>query len=534
VEVEGLARPVASCTTALANGMIVRTNTEALEDDRRTLLRMLAERYPSEALADGSENRFLDAIREAGLEAHLGERDASEPIDDAHPYIRVDMARCIHCYRCERICNDVQGQFTWRIWDRGARTRLVPDSGTTLAESSCVSCGACADSCPSGALEDKSLGLHGAPTQWTRTTCAYCGVGCEMNVGTRAGRIVSVRPVLESPVSKGHLCSKGRYAYGFVDASDRVTTPLIREGARWRAVSWSEAIGYVATRLSELISRSGPDSIGVLGSARGTNEESYVAQKFARMAVGTNNVDCCARVCHAPSAAALKTTLGTGASTNSFDDIERARTILVCGSNTTYCHPVVGARIRQAARRGTKLIVIDARPIELVEVADLHLAPRPGTDIVLFNAMARVILDEDLVDDAFLDSRVSGLEELRAHVAPCSPERAAVECGVDADGIRLAARLYATGRPSMSVHGLGLTEHVHGTDTVMALINLALLTGNLGRPGTGINPLRGQNNVQGAAHMGCEPRGLTGMIPVERGRALFEEVYGAPLPRRRG
>jgi formate dehydrogenase major subunit len=530
VEVDGMGRPVAACTTPLAEGMVVRTHTPVLEAERRTLLRLLAERYP----AGPADNVFLREIRAHGLEDALGARVRSEPMDDAHPYIAVDMSRCILCYRCERICNDVQGQFTWRVWNRGADTRIVPDSGTTLRASSCVSCGACADSCPSGALVDKTTLALGLATRWTRTTCPYCGVGCEMHVGTRAGRLVAVRPALDAPVNRGHLCSKGRYAFGYVDAADRVTSPLIRDAGAWRPVSWDEAIRHVAERLTDIVGRHGSDAVGVLGSARATNEDNYVAQKFARVVLRTNNVDCCARVCHAPSAAALGAMLGTGAATNSFADIERARTIMVCGSNTTACHPIVGARIKQAALRGAKLVVIDARRIELAEYADVHLAPRPGTDLVLFNAMAQVILAEGLVDEAFVAERVDGLDAFRAFVAAWTPERAAAECGVAADDIRRAARLYATERPAMSVHGLGLTEHVHGTDTVMTLVNVALLTGNLGRPGTGVNPLRGQNNVQGAAHMGCEPRSLTGMVSVEEGRARFERVWRASLPRTRG
>jgi formate dehydrogenase major subunit len=526
VEVEGIGRPVAACTTPLVDGTVVTTHTPALEAERRTLLRLLAERYPPGA----ADNAFLRELRAYGLEAALAGQPRPDLVDDAHPYIRVDMNRCIYCYRCERICNDVQGQFTWRIWNRGAETRIVPDSGTTLRASSCVSCGACADSCPSGALADKSTLALGPATRWTRTTCPYCGVGCEMDVGTRDGRLVAVRPALDAPVNQGHLCVKGRYAFGFVDAADRVTAPLIRQGSAWRTVSWDDAVRHVGERLREIVTRHGPDAVGVLGSARAANEENYVAQKFARVVVGTNNVDCCARVCHAPSAAALKAMLGTGASTNSYADIERARTILVCGSNTTACHPIVGARIKQAALRGAKLVVVDTRRIELADYADVYLAPRPGTDLILFNAMAHVILTEELADEAFVAGRVDGLDAFRAFVADWTPERVAPECGVPADDIRRAARLYATERPAMSFHGLGLTEHVHGTDTVMALINLALLTGNVGRPGAGINPLRGQNNVQGAAHMGCDPRNLTGMVSMEEGRARFERVWRAPVP----
>ena len=504
-----------------------------MEAERATLLKLLAWNHPASAL-DGLDTDFLREIRSHGLAGELKRNERPELVDDSHPYIRVDMNRCIDCYRCQRICADVQGQFTWQIQNRGAETRIVADAGTTLRASSCVSCGACVDSCPTGALQDKSLLRLGAPTKWTRTTCPYCGVGCEMNVGTRDGSIVVCRPQPDAPVAKGHLCSKGRYAFTFVNAPDRQTAPMIRRDGHWRKVSFPEALAFTAERLSRIVSLHGPDAIGVLGSARATNEDNYVLQKFARVVLGTNNVDCCARVCHAPSAAALKTMLGTGASTNSFDDIERARTILVCGSNATSCHPVVGARIKQAALAGARLIVIDSRRTELAEHADLHLAPRAGTDLVLFNAMAHVVLDEGLLDHDFIRDRVDGLDELRAFVAAFTPERAAVECGVDAADIRQAARWYATERPALGVHGLGLTEHVHGTDTVMALINLALLTGNLGRPGTGVNPLRGQNNVQGSAHMGCEPRGLTGAVTIKEGGARFAEAWNAPISKVRG
>jgi formate dehydrogenase major subunit len=531
VQVRGMAHPVSSCTTALTEGMLVESHSPALEAERRTLLELLAWRHPAEPTVD---NAFLRAVRAYGATSALKGTSDPAKLDAAHPHILVDMSRCIDCYACERICREVQGQSTWHVVSRGNTTKLVPDSGGSLRDSSCVSCGACVDVCPSGALQDKSLLALGVPTQWTRTTCPYCGVGCEMQVGTRGDQIVDVRPARDAPVNKGHLCSKGRYAFDFVRSSDRVTEPLIRDGDAWRAASWSDAVSYLAERLRRIVATHGPDSIGILGSARATNEENYVVQKFARVVLGTNNVDCCARVCHAPSAAALGELLGTGAATSSFDDIERARTILVCGSNTTSCHPIVGARIRQAAWRGANLIVIDARRTELAETADLHLAPRPGTDLLLFHAMANVVIEEGLVDEPFVRERVDGLEELRAHVARFSPEDVAGPCGVDAGAIREAARLYAKARPGFSAHGLGLTEHVQGTETVMALINLALLTGNVGRPGAGVNPLRGQNNVQGSAHMGCEPAHLTGYAPLEEGRARFESAWDVTLPRSRG
>jgi len=351
-----------------------------------------------------------------------------------------------------------------------------------------------------------------------------------MNVGTRDRRIVQVKPVLDAPVSKGHLCVKGRYAFDFTHAADRVTEPMIRVGREWRKVSWPEAIECVASNFRRILEETGSDSLGVLGSARGTNEENYLAQKFARVVLGTNNVDCCARVCHAPTAAGMKQTLGTGAATNSFDDIEHAAAFLIFGCNPTENHPIVGARIKQAVLRGAKLIVIDPREIELTRHAGVHLQLRPGTNVPLLHALAHVIVQEKLIDEAAIRDRVSDHAAFCDFIAAWTPERATAITGVPADDIRKAARLYAVHKPAMCFHGLGMTEHVQGTEAVMCLVNLALLTGNFGKPGSGVNPLRGQNNVQGSAHMGCEPGNLTGYVPLAQGRAAFEAVWQAPVP----
>jgi formate dehydrogenase major subunit len=534
VHVDGYEKPVPACATPLVAGMTIATDAPDLRENRRALVEMLVGRYPAEAIRRFPDKPFHRAVREMGLLERAADDHPEAGRDDrSHPYIAVDMARCIDCYRCVRICAELQGQDVWHVRDRGLDTRIQPD-GPTLATSTCVGCGACVDTCPTGALEDRSSSPLQAPSQWTRTVCPYCGVGCEMDVGTRSGRIVSVTPSLDAPVNKGHLCVKGRYAYGFVSAADRITEPMIRDGPTWRRASWNEARAFVAARLADLIARHGPDSIGLLGSARATNEDNYVTQKFARAVIGTNNVDCCARVCHTPSAAALKRALGTGYGTNSFDDIERARTILVCGANPTENHPVVGARIRQAARRGARLIVIDPRRIELAGEADCHLALRPGTTVALLNAMAHTIVAEGLGDRAFLDTRVDGLDAFVQFIDGWPPERAATVCGVGAEAIREAARLYAGAPPAMIVHGLGVTEHVQGTDGVTALINLALLTGNLGKEGAGVNPLRGQNNVQGAAHMGCDPSVLPGSTPFDHGRDACARLWGRPLPHSRG
>ena len=534
VEVKGMARPATACNTPAQNGMEIQTHTPEIEQSWRTLLCLLARGYPPEPFGRFPEKELHRYLRAYQLDSELHGEPNPQLLDDSHPYIHVDMSQCIYCYRCVRICEEVQGQFVWRVWNRGDATRILPDSGTTLLESSCVSCGACVDTCPTGALEDQTLLLHGIPTKWEKTTCPYCGTGCEMQVGTRENQMVTIKPAMEAPVSKGHLCVKGRYAFAFQHAPDRITRPMIRENGQWKEVSWPDAISFVATSLRRIVEQHGPESVGILGSARATNEENYLAQKFARIVLGTNNVDCCARVCHAPSAAAMKRVLGTGAATNSFEDIEKARTILICGANPTENHPIVGARIKQAALRGTPLIVIDPRRTELTEYADIHLALRPGTNVALLNAIACAIVEENLYNSAFLKERVSEWEGFQEFIRTWTPEKASAVCGVAADLIRRAARLYATSRPSMCFHGLGLTEHIQGTDGVMALVNLALLTGNIGTPGAGINPLRGQNNVQGSAHMGCEPGQLTGAVSLEDGRRRFEAVWGAPLPARPG
>jgi formate dehydrogenase major subunit len=532
VSVKGQSKPVTSCNAVVADGMEIATHTDELESLRRTLLKLLARDYPADQVDRFPDKQFHRYLKAYGVQATGKPQPAK--LDLSHPYIHVDMSQCVTCYRCVRICDEVQGQFVWQAWNRGDQTEIRPATGVNLATSECVSCGACVDTCPSGALEDKSLLLHGVPTQWTKTICSYCGTGCEVNVGTRDNRITTIRPALEGPSNHGHTCVKGRYAFDYVYAKDRVTSPMIRRDGDWQKVGWDEAIAFVADRLRDTIARHGPDSIGLLTSARGTNEENYVGQKFARLALGTNNVDCCARVCHSPTAAAMKMTLGTGAATNSLDDIELAKTILVCGANPTDGHPVTGARIKQAVRRGANLIIVDPREIELNQFATIHLALRPGTNVIVFNAMAATIVEEGLVNESFVRERLTEYDEFREYIRQFIPEKVASVCGIPAETLRQAARLYATDGPSLSVHGLGMTEHIQGTEGIMALVNIALLTGNIGQPGTGINPLRGQNNVQGAPHMGCEPKLLAGYVPIDDARQKFEAAYRAPLPVTKG
>ncbi len=531
VEIEGQDRLAAACTTPLAEGMSILTHSDATEADRRTNLRLLAANYPAnEPLDDHIE--FHRYLKHYGIEPSGARSGGFKDFD--HPYIQVDMDKCVHCYRCVRICNELQGQFVWRVWNRGDRTEIRPDKGDSLLSSSCVSCGACADTCPSGAIQDRLVVERGQPTSWTRTTCAYCGTGCEMEVGVRDGEVIVARPVKDAPVNKGHLCVKGRYAHRFAHAKDRVTEPMIRIDGTWKEVSWDEAYAFIGSRLKSILQEHGPSAIGVLGSSRATNEENYFAQKFARVVIGSNNVDCCARVCHAPSASALKSTLGTGASTNSFNDIELAHGFMICGANPTENHPIVGARIKQQVLKGAQLVVVDPRKTELAQLADVHLQIRPGTNIPTFHAIAHAILVADLCDHEFIVQRTQDLEGFRAFLAEWTPERAAQIAGVSADDIRKAAKIYATAKPAMIFHGLGMTEHTQGTEGVRCLVNLALLTGNLGKPGSGENPLRGQNNVQGSAHMGCEPSNLAGYTPIETSAPLFEEVWGVPIPREPG
>ncbi|HEU4480190.1 MAG TPA: molybdopterin-dependent oxidoreductase, partial [Pyrinomonadaceae bacterium] len=423
VHVEGKPRPVTACNTPLAPGAVISTHTAALENERRMILKMLAQDHPGEGLRKVPEKPFYKyALRYGLTESDFNGSHQPDLLDDSHPYIHVDMSQCIVCYRCVRICDELQGQFVWQILGRGHQTQIVPDSGTTLRESSCVGCGACVDTCPSGALEDKSVLAPEHATKWTRTTCAYCGTGCEMSVGTNQNQIVAIKPLPEAPVSQGHLCVKGRYAFDFVSAADRITQPMVRNNDGWLQVTWDDAIAVTAKNLQRILEEHGPDAIGILGSARGTNEENYLAQKFARVVIGTNNVDCCARVCHTPTAAALKLMLGTGASTNSYNDIEKAQTILLCGTNATENHPIVGARIKQAALKGANLIVIDPRKIELIRYATVHLQPRPGTNIPLLNALAYTIVEERLFDAQFTSERVTGWHEFREFLKDFSPE----------------------------------------------------------------------------------------------------------------
>lgn len=533
VKVKGANRLEPSCRTLLLPNMIIETQSPEIETYRTGIMNMLAKDYPLNEVLKYPQKEFHRWLHHYGVTSDM-QTQISSMVDGSHPYIQIDMSRCINCFRCVRICNSLQGQFVWHVIDRGNETRIISDSKGPFAESTCVSCGACADSCPTGAIEDKQAITLGMPEKTVRSVCAYCGVGCEINVGVKDQKIVGIHPVQNAPVNKGHLCVKGRYAWEYVYATDRITKPMIRRHNQWETVMWNEAIEHCAKKLKSVLKEYGPDSIGIIGSARATNEDNYCIQKFARTVIGTNNVDNCARVCHQPTAKAMTMVLGTGAATSSYDDIEKAATILVAGANTTESHPVIGARIKQAVLKGANLIVIDPRKTELATYATYHLQLKPGTNIPLFNAMVNVIVTEGLYDETFVVNRTEGWELFKKFICEWTPERAAKVCRIHPRLIKDAARMFAKQSPSICFHGLGLTEHTQGTENVIALVNLALVTGNMGKPGTGINPLRGQNNVQGAAAMGCDPSVYTGMASVKNERQRFEGLWKTTLPQGKG
>lgn len=517
VEVDG--RPQAACVTPAREGADVRTHTERLRAYRRDL----GELMRAESLPGGPVGR---ALAEWGVDGTRYRRPSSRAVRDAsHATLRIDLDACILCRRCVRACADIQGQFVYGVEGRGAAAQLGW-GGVPMAETDCVSCGACVATCPTGAITDANRESAPVMTRVERTTCGYCGVGCQLDVHAAGDRVVRIEGA-PAEVNRGHLCVKGRYAHAHTRHPDRLTTPLIRRDGQLEPASWEEAIATVARELER---RRG--AVAGLSSSRCTNEENYLFQKWMRAGLGTHDVDCCARVCHAPSAAGMRAAFGTGAATNSFADIERADMLMVVGANPTEAHPVTGARIKQAVLHGARLVVVDPRVTELAAMADVHLQSRPGTNVPLLNALACALVDEGLVDRTFLAARTEGAEEFESFIRGETPERLAAVTGVPAERVRAAARLYGRAARPMMMHGLGVTEHLQGSEAVMQLCNLALLAGAIGRPGTGINPLRGQNNVQGAVDMGCQPDFLTGYVGLDdvAGLRRFEAAWSRPMP----
>ena len=509
VEVEGR-RPVASCHTPVAEGAVYRTHSPLLTRLRRNITELIVSDHPLECLDCTANGRceLQDLAQEVGLRTPRYEnpRVHTPPRDDSHPFIKLEMDKCIGCALCVRACDEVQGSFILAMEGRGYDTRVIAGNDTGFEEARCVSCGQCVFECPVAALEEPGTRLFGRPDTQVTTTCSYCGVGCSLNVNVKDGQVVNIEPNRAGSANLGHTCVKGRFAHQFAHADDRLTSPLIRtDDGGFREASWEEALELVSTRFAAIRDRHGPDAFASISSSRCTNEENFLMQKFARVVMGTNSIDNCSRVCHSPSAYGLGEALGTGAGTNPFEDVFHSDLIVLVGANPTEAHPVFGSRIKQAVLKGCRLIVLDPRNTELARLADLHLPLRPGSNVAVVNAMQHVLIEEGLLDAEFMARHALGFEEVRAEMEACTPEWAADISGVDPELIRQAARMYGKARAAQFLWGLGVTEAGHGSNTVFGMINMAIMTGNLGRPGAGTSPIRGQNNVQGASDVGALP-----------------------------
>ncbi len=572
VEIDGARGVPASCTTPCADGMVVATATEQVQRLRRNTMELYLSDHPEDcdgcargncemqAMAvslDSAEVRYGRPERTSrsaaaeSLKAPMATEDFAAPegilsrpvpFDDSNPYFAFDAASCIVCSRCVRACSEVQGTFALTVEGRGFGS-TISASGTDFLSSECVSCGACVQACPTSALQEHSIVQLGMPTRSVDTTCAYCGVGCSFRAEVQGegadSKVVRMVPTKAGGANEGHSCVKGRFAYGYAAHDDRQLSPMVRDTIddEWRKVSWEEAIAKVADGFKALQAEHGVGAIGGISSSRCTNEEVYVVQKMVRAAFGNNNIDTCARVCHSPTGYGLKQTFGTSAGTQDFRSVEETDVILLIGANPTDAHPVFASRMKRRLRAGAKLIVADPRRIDLVRSphveAEHHLPLLPGSNVAFINAMAHVIVTEGLHDQQFLAERCEDVNGFLSFIADLghSPEATEEFTGVPAAELRAAARLFASGANGAVYYGLGVTEHSQGSTMVMGLANLAMLTGNIGRPGVGINPLRGQNNVQGACDMGSFPHELPGYRHVSEDsvRAIYEELWGRTL-----
>lgn len=547
VEIEGRRGYPASCTTPAEAGMVVRTQTPKLQEVRKGVMELYISDHPLDCLTCPANGNceLQDMAGVTGLrEVRYGYEGANHlklKKDESNPYFTFDSSKCIVCNRCVRACEETQGTFALTISGRGFDSRVSAGQSEAFMESECVSCGACVEACPTATLTEKSVIWLGQAEHSITTTCAYCGVGCSLKAEMKGNEVVRMVPARDGKANEGHACVKGRFAWGYATHKDRILKPMIRARITdpWKEVSWDEALDYAASEFKRIQAKHGRDSIGGIVSSRCTNEEGYLVQKLVRAAFGNNNVDTCARVCHSPTGYGLKTTLGESAGTQTFKSVEKADVILVIGANPTDGHPVFASRMKKRLRQGARLIVIDPRRIDLVKSphirADYHLQLRPGTNVAMISALAHVIVTEGLMANDFITERcdLRAFAQWRAFVAQPenSPEAMEAITGVPAQQVRDAARLYALGGNGAIFYGLGVTEHAQGSTAVMGIANLAMVTGNVGRAGVGVNPLRGQNNVQGSCDIGSFPHELPGYRHVSDTtvRTLFEQAWGVPL-----
>src|ERR1700691_3822489 len=547
VQIEGMKGLPASCTTPVAQGMKVSTENKQIADIRRGVMELYISDHPLDCLTCPANGHceLQDMAGVVGLrEVRYGYEGANHldaPKDESNPYFTFDASKCIVCSRCVRACEEQQGTFALTIQGRGFESKVSASQNESFMDSECVSCGACVQACPTATLSEKSLIEKGQAEHSVTTTCAYCGVGCSFRAEMQGEEVVRMVPNLDGHANHGHSCVKGRFAIGYATHSDRILKPMIRRQITdpWREVSWEEAISYAASELKRIQAKYGRNSIGGITSSRCTNEETYLVQKLVRAGFGNNNVDTCARVCHSPTGYGLKNTIGESAGTQNFDSVMKADVIMVIGANPTDGHPVFASQMKRRLRQGAKLIVADPRSIDLVRTphieAAYHLKLRPGTNVALINALAHVVVTEGLVKEDFVRARceVDSFEKWRSFVSldKNSPEAMQEITGVPASDMRAAARLYATAGNGAIYYGLGVTEHSQGSTMVMGIANLAMATGNIGREGVGVNPLRGQNNVQGSCDMGSFPHEFPGYRHVsdDTVRHLFEGAWGVPL-----
>ncbi len=533
---DGPRRVVASCHTPLSPGMHVFTESPKVRRLRRNIVELVLTDHPLDCLTcEVNGNCELQTVAAKvgvrGVRYPAGANHLDRKKDLSHPYMTSDLSKCINCSRCVRACDEIQGQHVLSMHGRGFAARIIKGLDTTFENSPCVSCGACSQACPTSAISDVFASKSIEATKKTRTICTYCGVGCNLNVATKGNEVLSIQAPLDSDVNHAHTCLKGRYAFKFVNHKERLRTPLIRREGKLVPATWNEAYDHIVANLTRIKEEHGGNAVGGISSARCTNEENYLMQKFIRTVFGTNNIDACARVCHSPTAWGMQKAFGTGAATNSVIDLQYTNCILVIGANPTEGHPVTGSKIKQRAMKGVPLIIVDPREIELVPYATHHLQLRPGTNVALLNMFAFYILEAGLVDKNFITKRCENWDEFEAGLRSLDLDELEGIHGVPREKVKAAALEYASAENAMAFHGLGVTEHSHGSKTVMTIADLAMMTGNIGRPGVGVNPLRGQNNVQGAADMGCQPHQGAGYLQVNDPgyHKLYEEFYGVHL-----